>query len=455
MFGRKKDSIKEDTASDFKTIEMQIEEISNGRRTELNSDIATYDGLVTTLNKFIASDTKNADEIVQLITALLNEVTEMTHVKKMVQDVSKQTEIIEGVAASSQEMASTIEDMSTFVQESSQSANDAIDQTNQNVEVIKSALGESVEAVNGFKDIKIQMDIVHNETKSITEMVTIIKGIADQTNLLALNASIEAARAGESGRGFAVVADEIKKLAETTKESVGFIEEVTQKLGVSMNKTIKQIDVSDEQFTKSNAHLNSAVASLSGIVGSVDGIYQNMMQISANIEEQTAASEEVASSMMELLDGSKNLQQECDTTGRGLYELSLNVDKVRIKSWDTLRTHDPLSSIEMCVTDHLIWTWRVYNMVLGYSTIDPKNVGNHRECRLGKWIASLDKNDFKITSILNKMESPHSALHVCAREAAIAYNKGNVEEADFKLKEMNGYSDIVVKSLNELRKVMR
>ncbi len=455
MFGRKRNGIEIILKNDINEIEKQINEMTHGKRVELSTDSQEYANLVNGLNQFIQNETNSADDVVQLITSLLNDVTEMTHVKKMVQDVNQQTGIIEGVAASSQEMASTIEDMSHFVQSSSESASNAITQTNQNVEMITDALSESVEAIGGFKNIKEQMSVVYKEMQSITEMVSIIKGIADQTNLLALNASIEAARAGEAGRGFAVVADEIKKLAETTKESVGFIEDVTQQLGVSINVAVDQIDVSDNQFTSSNAHLNDAVKSLSGIVGSVDGIYDNMMQISANIEEQTAASEEIASSMMQLLEGSRALQAECDQTGRGLYDLSVDVDKIRIQAWDSLRAQDPLSAIEMCVTDHLIWTWRVYNMILGYSHIDPKSVGDHHGCRLGKWIATLDDSDHRIKAILDEMESPHSALHVCAREAAVAYSKGNVEEADNKLLEMNGYSEKVVGSLNELRKVMK
>lgn len=65
--------------------------------------------------------------------------------------------------------------------------------------------------------------------KQIAEKISSIQEIAAQTRLLSLNASIEAARVGESGKGFAVVAQEVSKLAESSAEAAGSIEELTSK----------------------------------------------------------------------------------------------------------------------------------------------------------------------------------------------------------------------------------
>jgi methyl-accepting chemotaxis protein len=73
----------------------------------------------------------------------------------------------------------------------------------------------------------VQMDDIIGQTRTISQIVTEIEGIADQTNLLALNAAIEAARAGAQGLGFAVVADEVRKLSDRSNVAADLIRKHT------------------------------------------------------------------------------------------------------------------------------------------------------------------------------------------------------------------------------------
>ncbi len=89
------------------------------------------------------------------------------------------------VAAASEELSSSITEISRQVSQSAKIAGHAVDEANQ-----------TNHSVQGLAEA----------AQKIGDVVKLINDIAGQTNLLALNATIEAARAGEAGKGFAVVA---------------------------------------------------------------------------------------------------------------------------------------------------------------------------------------------------------------------------------------------------------
>ena len=159
--------------------------------------------------------------------------TSLTEATGVVSDSSNQiAATMEQLAAGSEAQAHTASNMAEMVGnffEDVQNANAAGGEVAaaSNTVLERTAAGNtmmtsSVEQMNAIHQIVNEsvneIKNLDNQTKEISQLVTVISEIAEQTNLLALNAAIEAARAGEEGKGFAVVAEEVKKARRTSRD---------------------------------------------------------------------------------------------------------------------------------------------------------------------------------------------------------------------------------------------
>lgn len=100
-------------------------------------------------------------------------------------------------------------------------------------------------------------------SKKTDEVLSFIQSIAKQTNLLGLNAAIESSRAGEYGKGFGVVSTEIRKLSNSTKESINEISETLNSIRNSINEIY-------EKFERSNNLLENQTAGLEEISATIE-----------------------------------------------------------------------------------------------------------------------------------------------------------------------------------------
>ena len=130
------------------------------------------------------------------------------------------------------------------------------------------------------------MQDISAASRKITDIISVIDGIAFQTNILALNAAVEAARAGEQGRGFAVVASEVRSLAQRSAEAA---KEIKALIGASVEKV--------ENGTQL---VSNAGQSMEDIVAQVQRVSDLIGEISSATGEQTIGISQVGEAVMQL-----------------------------------------------------------------------------------------------------------------------------------------------------------
>lgn len=455
----KKSNLKKDkyTNSDYIHKDILIKLFSDaieGKVSTLTADDTECSEVIAKWNEMVTLLCENRKKTILDVNALLQAVTQMDYVRSMIQKVNTQTESLHSMSTNSEQLSASIEDVSNMSQKVSENSNKAKQITEIGVKNISNSIEFVKKSFDDIDTVDKQMQGVKEKTHKINDVIDIVKEIADQTNLLALNAAIEAARAGEQGKGFSVVADEVGKLAENTKESVLNIQKNILELEEDISSSVEKINGTSQQLNSGKNLVASALESINSIDKSIDTVNETIIQVAANTEEQTSATHSFANNIISLSQHADYLNISCNDIGKAIYNLSKQVDSIRIEVVKDQFCLSESDMIDIYKTDHLLWRWKVYNMLLGNEKIDINLVSDYKQCRLGKWYYETAHDKFKDNKLFIEMEEPHIELHMAAKNAAIAYEKNDIKTAEECLKKMDICSKKVFGMLDELKKML-
>jgi methyl-accepting chemotaxis protein len=236
------------------------------RRGDTGSLMAQLQAMQTSLSKVVFGVRQNSESV----------ATASAQIAQGNQDLSQRTEeqasALEQTAASMEQLGSTVKANADNARQANQLALSASTVAIQGGEVV----GQVVHTMKAIND----------SSKKISDIISVIDGIAFQTNILALNAAVEAARAGEQGRGFAVVATEVRNLAGRSAEAA---------------KEIKSlINASVERVEQGSALVNQAGVTMTEVVSSIKRVTDIMGEISAASTEQSAGVSQVGEAVSQM-----------------------------------------------------------------------------------------------------------------------------------------------------------
>ena len=193
--------------------------------------------------------------------------------------MDQQSQQTQQAATAMQEMSASIAEVSRHTQSAAETARSAAETAREGGTIVKQVLGSMHSIATAVSETSATVGLLGDDSRRISQIVTVIDEIARKTNLLALNAAIEAARAGDQGRGFAVVAGEVRRLAESTAQATGEIATMIQGIQDRTRTAIASMQAAQGTVEQGVVTTNQAGEALERIIGMAERVDRMIAQI--------------------------------------------------------------------------------------------------------------------------------------------------------------------------------
>ncbi|WP_338084744.1 methyl-accepting chemotaxis protein [Dickeya zeae] len=222
----------------------------------------------------------------------------------------QQAASLQQTAASMEQLSATVIHNADNLKQASQLAQDATKRA-----VTGGEVGKALEAM---------MAGISSSSRQISDIITLINGIAFQTNILALNAAVEAARAGESGRGFAVVAGEVRNLAQRSAQAA-------KDISALISDSVQRVEDGSVQLAQAGAAMGDIISGIMGVDALIRDIAsaseeqkRGIMQIGQAVTEMDSVTQQNASLVEEAASAAASLEQQAGQLADAVAVFSLS-----------------------------------------------------------------------------------------------------------------------------------
>jgi len=223
-------------------------------------------------------------------------------------DLARRTEM---QAASLEETAATMDQLTTTIQANANASAHALD-------LARDAKSAATEGSSIAGQVERTIASITEASRRIADITGVIDGIAFQTNIIAVNAAVEAAHAGATGRSFAVVAGEVRMLAQRCAASAKEIKQV-------VDASVSEVTEGTQLVARATAQMrtiNEAIARVSSIIVEVANVSaeqsESISQLNHAVSHLGSTTQQNAALVEQTAGTAKRLTAQADVLGEAI-----------------------------------------------------------------------------------------------------------------------------------------
>lgn len=258
------------------------------------------------------------DNVNSTLDFLLTFMTDLKVASRSVEDATaKISDGSSNLAKQVDEQASSLSEASSLMDNISESMAKSTSSVTQADKLTSKAANEADHGSRVVSDAISAMERIEGNSDRISDIITVIEGIAFQTNLLALNAAVEAARAGDAGKGFAVVASEVRNLAQRASDAAKDITVLIQQSSGDVEDGVRLVKQSGDVLTK----ISDAVRQVANTMSELNVAGAHQAQSVGDVTETIKAIDSANAKSVDLAEKASQESQVLEGEARRLSEL--------------------------------------------------------------------------------------------------------------------------------------
>jgi twitching motility protein PilJ len=249
--------------------------------------------------------------------------------KNLAKASENQAREISAASAAINDMAVSIDHVSSNAAESAAVADRAVAIASKGSEVVQATIAGMDNIRGQIQETAKRIKRLGESSQEIGDIVSLINDIADQTNILSLNAAIQASMAGDAGRGFAVVADEVQRLAERSSAATKQIAALVKTIQTDTNEAVISMEQTTAEVVNGAKRAQDAGVALEEIESVSNSLAELIQNISNAARQQAASAGHVSNTMSVIQEITSQTAHSTEATAHSIGALATMAKEMR------------------------------------------------------------------------------------------------------------------------------